>query len=415
MFADLYLELDRTARAGAAADEAVAIFERLHTDAPDDPGYTVGLARACEQQGNVAVQRGRVPAAVDTYRRAVALFGRVPDDPDARHGLAVVRLRYGYMLWLQNDMEGARREIEAGDTLARELVAQAPADPDRRRTAALAREKVGDLLYYLPGRLADAGAAYTEAVAAFRALADAEPANVEREVDFNRAASSLAEYHLEKGELTQARALLTDALARANRLHDADPSNGRRHNLALRARALLLVVRAKEDPKADLSAEQRVLLEEDIAVLARLAARDPENANWRNRLAGQRLQLALSHLKAAEAGTDPKANKASADRVWDLLKQVIPAQRELIDQDPTNSGSTVILMHGYQSLVALARTGLRSAAETRPLLEDARRWLRDARGRVRFASDPGPVLEAIEKALADTDPAGPGKGPARSG
>jgi tetratricopeptide (TPR) repeat protein len=398
MFADLYLELDRTARAVAAADEAVGLFERLRADAPDDLGNTVGLARALEQQGNVAVQRGRVPVAVDTYRRAIDLFAQAPDDPDARHGLAVVRLRYGYMLWLQNDLDGARREIEAGDALARELVAQTPTDPDRRRTAALAREKVGDVLYYVPNRLADAGAAYAEAVAAFRALADAEPANAERAVDLGRAVGSLAEYHLEKGEPAQARALLTDTLARARRLHDADPSNGRRHTLVLRARALLLTVRAKEDPKADLATEQRGLWEEDIAVMARLAARDPENAQWQNRLAGHRLQLAKYHLKATEAGTDPAAN---AERAWKLITQAIPAQQDLLGRDPTNSGWAFNLTASYQLLVALARTGLRPAAETRPLLEDARRWLRDARGRVRFSSDPGPVLEAIEKALAE--------------
>src|SRR5262249_20164753 len=83
-FADIDLEMNKTARAALHADQAVGLFQQLCGQDPGSARYQAGLADGQEVQGRVRLQQGDLAAALAAFRASQALRERLSErEPDS--------------------------------------------------------------------------------------------------------------------------------------------------------------------------------------------------------------------------------------------------------------------------------------------------------------------------------------------
>jgi tetratricopeptide (TPR) repeat protein len=170
--------LGRSAEAEQAHGRAIALWENLVAEFPDEPRYRRDLGEACHNRAMTREDTGRISEAEQDYHRAIALQRQVaevwPDDPknlesQARHYYNLGRVR-GY----------TGRPAEAVQDFARALALwrQAPwARPDSRTEREFLASCHVSLAHNLAltGRRHEAEQAYREALRPLQQLATDHP------------------------------------------------------------------------------------------------------------------------------------------------------------------------------------------------------------------------------------------------
>ncbi|MEZ5319194.1 MAG: hypothetical protein R2752_17470 [Vicinamibacterales bacterium] len=248
-----------------------------------------------------------------------ALAAQQPGSQAARHDLALAHLRLGHINRLLRQPEEAERQYREAVTRFSALAGAEPGDPAPRRELADAWHWLGETLRPLPGRAADARAAYDAALALQQAAFDAGATGT-------RDARALARTHYDRGILLSATA---DGLAGAEADFRAavallepgaetDPASGQELARALNNLAGLLSF----DPAK--TRDALPLYERAIRIDERLVAADPGNREYQLELAKYYNNLAALQ---GDLGASAAARAASgrAVELLDGLARLAPS------------------------------------------------------------------------------------------
>ncbi len=269
----------------AAYQKARQILGRLLLRSPASPAVRAETARCERRIANVLDSSGTVGAALDHYRRAMALqaalAAEAPGDPGRALELARSHVSLGDLQAWNSDLAGGLAEFA---TARRILVglrrSSAPAAVEVERVLAMTETKTGDALCW-QDRCREALAWHTRAIAALESLSSAHPNDADT-------LHALLTAYLKLGEAMEG---LNDAggrlaagektLAVAERLVAADPRN------ALAQRTLSIAHNKLGDALATQwrFAEAQARYRAALALQNALADREPANIENRRDLA----------------------------------------------------------------------------------------------------------------------------------
>ncbi|NCT68686.1 MAG: TIR domain-containing protein [Rhodanobacteraceae bacterium] len=206
MLGDLGDKLDEVHRLDimqAVDDKAMAYFASLPAADATDAALTLRV-NALEKIGNVRMDQGALPAAVEAYQAAVALAGELARRAPADAGRKAVwgdSLKWlGQAYWYQGDLGAALRNFESAGALLQAAHAASPADPDLAFQLAAAHIDSGRVLE-ARGDFTAAQGAYEAALALYQELAARDP---KWQTYLGSAWDSLGKLALQRGQLEQA-------------------------------------------------------------------------------------------------------------------------------------------------------------------------------------------------------------------
>ena len=298
-----------TTRADAAANEALAVSERLAAERPDDPSVRNEVARSQAAMGLMFVRRGDATSALDRYRQALALFEATAtaasEDPALLLELVVVHDRMGDALGQLGQSEQQVSSQRAALATAERVVAIDPTNPRARRNVVILRNKAGATPPF-PGDGIDARVS-AEELAAFETLAAADPQNQPAQLDLVVGHLGRGNELTARGELAAALQSYRAALAIAERQAASDPDN-----------ALLfsdvLFCRNKVGDALQRAGDAVAAVGEHEAALGialRLVATDAKNARFEQDLAHTWSRLGLARLAARDVSGAVAAQAAA--------------------------------------------------------------------------------------------------------
>jgi serine/threonine-protein kinase len=222
----LYRLTDDLARAEDFGARAVAGWEALHREHPDEPRYEAELARSRNVLANVYQVRRDLPRAVEADGLALAawekLVARDRGNAEYRRYLA---LSHNHLGMVYNDLGDVKKAEEAfGQSLAvrQELARDYPNVSQYRHDLATTHFNLGDL-YTQAGQRKRAVGPFTEAAAIWKELTERHPAVSRYQTNLAETYSVLAGTYLAARDLDKAEAAARDALAIRQRLANAQP------------------------------------------------------------------------------------------------------------------------------------------------------------------------------------------------
>jgi tetratricopeptide (TPR) repeat protein len=207
----------------ASHGKALAIRTPLAASSTASPGAKLELARSHAALGELSQVTGDIPAALDHYRKAFAVFDSVAgESAERKRGLGVLYVRYGRALVAVGDLGKAIESYRKGIALTLALSAADPGDRTLKRDLAIARIALGDAL-------ADTGD-FRQALEAQRsALALMEPLVTPTDApsrrDVNTAQGRISDVLAKMGDKKGALEIELKALGVSEELLKADPSN----------------------------------------------------------------------------------------------------------------------------------------------------------------------------------------------
>jgi len=331
MLDDLFTKLRGAGRLELLDDvdrEALDYFAAL----PEGELSTEELSRRAQtlyQIGEVSIERGDLPAALEAFEESLALQQAVVAEEPANQS-ALVQLGYAHFWmgsghWNLGDLDAARDEFETSAEVARRLVALDPGNPQYKLELAT---EIGNMAQVLEaqGAYDDAATLMRAQTATVEALAASDPARDDWQLELANS-RLLTGRLLEAQEATRDAPDYTDAEAayRADlelmlELVGRDPEHAEhldRLGTSYSYLGNLLEKRAQYD-------EAEACFEEQRAVSARLAAGDAQNAGWRDHVASGLANLGKLRMKAGKL-----------DAARDPLRRAAEIYIELSEQDPT--------------------------------------------------------------------------------
>ncbi len=307
------------AQALAAFSQAMSLLTRLHAQFPQDTGILAELGKANFWIGLVQFRQHDLAGAEQAwlrYRDAALQRSRLdPTEPDAWSELSYAYNNLGTLASARNDYDAALDDFRRSIALKQQVLAKQPSNDGVAVELADSFSWVGSDQEY-SGRLAEAADSYRQA---FEVLAQARVADPKAAVWRFRQAyahSHIADLAMVTGRLDEAaqhyeaaRAILVDIVAK-------QPDNRSwQHSLAvlrIETGGLLLA--------QGRTAEARATLSEAIATMESLLQRDASVGDWQ-------VQLALAHRYLADASLqagDLVAARSEADRAVRQLQALAP-------------------------------------------------------------------------------------------
>jgi eukaryotic-like serine/threonine-protein kinase len=308
----------------AVDDQAMRYFESLPTTDVTDESLAM-RAKALEKIGNVRLDQGHLPAAMQAYRSSLrftaALAANAPEDTARQLAYAQTWAFLGTTHWHQGQLDEALQGFKSAQAILRRAQAHAPADLQLQFQLATVGNNIGHVLE-ARGRPDEAAVQYRNMLALCRKLVDAKPENLEWAALLGLAHNNLGKLALLRGDLAEAVAEyraddgIEVELARRDR-----KNNDQREKLAITratlGRTLALV------GEVDTGSQS---LRQAVDLSAQLREIDPGSASFQWDVALYSTQLS----RLQRLGGDLPAAMA-------LTAQSLAIYRVLTKQDPTNS------------------------------------------------------------------------------
>ena len=313
---------------------SLASLDALNSDAVDDPELRRDIASAYVRVGDVQGEPyhpnlGQTDAALANYRRASALLEPIvaahPTDTTARHDLAIALMKIGAVRLRARDWNEAEHNERRSIALLESVLSKNPADSVTRATLANALVFLGDALaasddLWSQGRISAALDAYTRALAVRLDLMRTHPASIPMQRSASGAYSRLGYAHSSLAIVTgdtsefsrsldnhrQAHALLARVLA-------SDPSNAD----SRRGLADGQMDRSNIEALRDNYHDALALLDSVGPIFEALSTADPSNAEARRDLAYFRENRSALLVLLKEPGGAVRTVRAA---IADLLR-----------------------------------------------------------------------------------------------
>lgn len=295
-----YLALRESARASANLDLARAAVDESLSSVERDPARTGADLPQVEE-----LRRDLLAKAGTFYTQ---FMRQEPLREPLRRDVAFAHFRLGHIDRMLEKRSEAEREY--GEAIARfeKLAAEFPGRAEYRAALGNSYNWLGETLRPLPARAADAGRAYDRAYDIQRALAEADPSNVQ-------VRRELARTHYNRGILrwqqNEAPRKIEDDFREAIRLLEPLSAAGGRgiQELARAYNNLGTLLSADAGRAADV----RALWEKAIAIDERLVRAEPDNREYKLELATFCANLAaLLHDEGATADAEARSRQAVA-------------------------------------------------------------------------------------------------------
>jgi tetratricopeptide (TPR) repeat protein/predicted Ser/Thr protein kinase len=130
-------------------EKAIALFDKLAKEFPDEPKYVLELAKACSNLGGVLTHMSRFADAEKAFLPAVAdlneLVKKYPNESDFTRELGQAYSNLGVMHQLNRKPAKAREVYEQAVTLFTDLKNRFPNTPDYRQQLAFSYNNLGNL------------------------------------------------------------------------------------------------------------------------------------------------------------------------------------------------------------------------------------------------------------------------------
>jgi tetratricopeptide (TPR) repeat protein len=401
---DKLLDLSRLDLLSAVNDKALAYFKSLpNADVTDET--LAQRAKTLMRIGGIRLDQGQFPQALESFRAAVALSGRLaataPRDVKRQLAHADVLAFTGTTYWQQGDPDAAQREFDA----AHDVLSRARSiDPDN--TELLFQLSTVDSnnghVFEARGKFDEATIRYRRMLEATQRLAKLQPNKIDWRNQLGLAYNNLAKMALLRGDLRAAidgyRADV-DIEAKASAL---DPRNNAQRERLLIARAALgrtLAMAGEPDQGAD-------ALQLALDDATELQKTEPASTPYQEDVALYSGQLArLQRLRGETADAARLAAQSLA--LFDKLVAVDPAQPdwqreraetliEIAVQAITSGGRDKAMSPLHEALGILEPRLAKSAQERNTVLATA-----DARLRLASLSTPA-EREALARKALDT-------------
>ena len=328
MLGDLNDKLSQVGRLDimeAVDDQAMQYFKSLPTTDVTDEAL-VQRAKALEKIGNVRMDQGHLPAAMQAYQSSLkftaALAAHAPGDTARQLAHAQTWAFIGTTHWYQGQLGPALQGFESAQAILRRAQAHAPADLQLRFQLATVDNNIGHVLE-ARGRFDQAAVQYQSMLALCRALVAAQPDNATWAAQLGLAHNNLGKLALSRGDLQTAiaRYAADDAIESALSARDAKDNNQREKMAITRATlGRTLALAGELETGVD-------HLRQAVAITSQLVAIDPNNVSFSEDHALYSCQLA----RLLRVGGDlPAANV--------LTTRSLSIFRSLARQDPANTG-----------------------------------------------------------------------------
>ncbi|MBE7447464.1 MAG: serine/threonine protein kinase [Kofleriaceae bacterium] len=304
---------------------ALAIRETLAAADPDHATWQRELSVSHDRIADVSRLQGDLPAALAAYRRSLAiaeaLAAQDPNDAVGQRDLSISHERVGDVLVAQGDAPAALASYRAALAIREARVARDPSDVTALRDLSVGHVKVGQVLV-AQGDLPAALAAYRQSSAIAETLTARDPSNAiwQRERAIGHA--MVGNVLFKQEDLPAALASYRSFLEIVEKLAATDPSNAlRQRDLSVGYSKIGRVLVAQGDLQAGLAAHR-----ESLAIDETLAAKDPSNATGQS-------DLAVSHYNVGEVLL------AQGDRSGALaaFRAALAIREKLAAQDPSNA------------------------------------------------------------------------------
>ena len=371
MLGDLNDKLAQAARLDimqSVDDKAMAYFQSLPaTDVTDET--LEQRAKALEKIGSVRLDQGNLSGAMESYRAALQLSGRLAEEAPGDAARQVAHARswsfVGMTDWYQGKLDAAWRDFESARNVLRKAQARAGNDLSLKFELLSVNSNIGHVLE-ARGQPAAAASAYRNALALGRELVTAAPDKTDWASALGDAHNNLGKLALQRGDLAEAVAAYRADDAIEARLAAADPRNNEQRENMLRVRAILgrtLALTGDVDTgirdlqqavdiaaqliaiaptqtgfqeksavylvqlsrlkrlHGDLPAAQ-TLTARALATLSALTRQEPANVTWQQIDAEARSEQAAQSLASGQAGTA----RAQAQGAMDILQPLFAKQ-----------------------------------------------------------------------------------------
>jgi tRNA A-37 threonylcarbamoyl transferase component Bud32/tetratricopeptide (TPR) repeat protein len=326
-FADLYLELNDSARALSSAREAARLYEALLSEDRGAPPHVAGLASSHEMVGRVLHEQGHLKEAQQALEYSIALREELKKQcPDDDHWQAELASGYNWLanvLWEEDDAPAGKKANAVAIELRKHLAEVDPTSRFRRREHAVSQEKVGDFAFE-ENELPAALEAYQAAAVVYRELVETDPAFTDAVRDLARIDQSIGDVYRAQGEVSLALASYKKGEKTAEKYARQDLANVQWQRLVLGCQLKIGQVRGAPGPVAMLT-EKRKLLQALRPLAEQSARRDPARARWRSDVAS--VDLALGQVHAALAATTIQGLATLACNTWTSTALAAPGQR----------------------------------------------------------------------------------------
>ncbi len=309
----------------AVDNQAMRYFQSLPTTDVTDEALAQ-RAKALEKIGNVRMDQGHLPEAMQAYRASLkftaALADIAPADAERQVAYARTWAFIGRTHWYQGQLDDALRGFESAQAILLRARSHAPEDLQVQFELATIDNNIGHVLESR-GQFDRATAQYQAMLALSRKLVAAQPQKSEWLVQLGLAHNNLGKMALLRGDLETAIAEYTADDRIESALSARDPKdNSQRENVLLVRGILGRTLALTGDVRQGMR-----LLHDAASIAEQLRVIDPDNAGIQEDVALCATQLArLLRLEGDLPGADAQVAKA-AEIFLGLTRQ-----------DPANTG-----------------------------------------------------------------------------
>jgi len=238
---DKLADVDRIDIIEGVDDKAMAYFASLPTSDVTDESL-VQRAKALEKIGNVRVDQGHLPAALEAYGASLKLISAsasaAPRDIDLQLAHAQTVAFIGKAHWTQGDLDAAERDFRSADSILARVEKAGAAGPEFMLQMQSVEINLGHILESR-GRLDEALAKYKDALVLAEKLVAAKPENVQWSVRLGAAHNNLGKVALMQGDLLTSLAEYAADDRIETQLSARDPRNNDQRENMFRVRAIL--------------------------------------------------------------------------------------------------------------------------------------------------------------------------------
>jgi tetratricopeptide (TPR) repeat protein/predicted Ser/Thr protein kinase len=235
------------AMANQLYERAIAIFEKLHEESPDDvetkgqlaeayllyginlartddTGWEATVASTAEQKKRPLLQRSLAVHRQAAELRRELLASR-PDDLGATYQLARALTEWAYDEVRAGDVERARALLEEAYRLLKRLLAVRPDHVATRMLLAKCSSRLGDWYHDMKEDYVHCEPYFKESLEVMKRLAEEQPNDADIQMDYADSWSKIADMHVGRKELQAALAASQQELAITQKLEKAYPDN----------------------------------------------------------------------------------------------------------------------------------------------------------------------------------------------